>query len=120
MNNVQPIAPLPQPVWPEVNAATAKSSMSAPQVGASEVPVRDSVIASGKTDLPQYKSATDTVEAPHREMIREWASTQSDVRPDKVEEAKKWNVDPNYPALNVVNGIATLFVASELTNGRIS
>jgi len=120
MNNVQPIAPLPQPVWPEVNAATAKSNMSASQVGASEVPVRDSVIASGKTNLPQYKSATDTLEAPHREMVREWASTQADVRPELLEQGKKWNADPEYPALNVVNGIAALFVSSELNGGKIS
>jgi hypothetical protein len=120
MNNIQPIAPLPQPVWPEVNAATAKSNMSAPQVGANEIPVRDSVIATGKPDLPQHKSATDTVEAPHREMVREWAQGQTEVRPDLVQQGKEWNVDPSYPALDVLNGIATLFVASALTDGTIS
>lgn len=120
MNNVQPIAPLPQPVWPEVNAATAKGNMSAPQVGASEVSVRDSVIATGKPDLPQHKSATDTVETPRREMVREWANTQAEVRPELVQEGKKWNADPDYPALDVLNGIATLFVASALTDGTIS
>ncbi|MFZ4588659.1 MAG: hypothetical protein ACOYNG_06700 [Terrimicrobiaceae bacterium] len=120
MNNVQPIAPLPQPVWPEVNAATAKSTMSASQVGATEIPVRDSVIATGKPDLPQHKSATDTVEAPHREMVREWAQGQTEVRPDLVQKGKEWNVDPSYPALDVLNGIATLFVASALTDGTIS
>lgn len=120
MNNVQPIAPLPQPVWPELNTATAKSTMSSPQVGASEVPVRDSVIATGKSDLPQHKTATDTVEAPHREMVREWAQGQSEVRPEIIQKGKQWNIDPNYPALDVLNGIANLFVVSALNNGKIS
>jgi len=102
MNNIQPIAPQTAPVWPEVNAATAKSNMSAPQVGASEVPIRDSVIATG------------------REMVREWNSTQSDVRPNEVKKALDWNADPKYPDLNVLNGIATLFVNSALTDGTIS
>jgi hypothetical protein len=120
MNNIQPIAPQTAPVWPEVNAATAKSNMSAPQVGASEVPIRDSVIATGKTDLPQNKTISDTVEAPHREMVREWSSTQSDVRPSEVKKGLDWNADPKYPDLNVLNGIATLFVNSALTDGTIS
>jgi hypothetical protein len=120
MNNIQPIAPQTAPVWPEVNAATAKSNMSAPQVGASEVPIRDSVIATGKTDLLQKKTPSDTVEAPHREMVREWNSTQADVRPSEVKKGLDWNADPKYPDLNVLNGIATLFVHSALTDGTIS
>lgn len=120
MNNIQPIAPHAAPAWPEVNAATAKSNMTAPQVGASEVPIRDSVIATGKTDLPQKKTVSDTMEAPHREMVREWANTQSEVRPGEVQKGFDWNVDPDYPSLNVLNGIATLFVKSSLNDGTIS
>jgi hypothetical protein len=120
MNNIQPIAPHTAPVWPEVNAATAKSNMSAPQVGASEVPIRDSVIATGKTDLPQPKTLSDTLEAPHREMVRDWASTQVEVRPNELKKGIDWNVDPDYPPLNVLNGIATMFVDSALNDGTIS
>ena len=120
MNNVQPIAPTASPAWPEVNAATAKSNMSAPQVGASEVPVRASVIATGKTDLPYKKTMNDTLEAPHREKVRQWVGTQLEVRPGEVKKGIDWNADPNYPPLNVVNGIATLFVNSALTDGTIS
>ena len=120
MNNIQPIAPQTAPVWPEVNAATAKSNMSAPQVGASEVPIRSSVIATGKTDLPQHKTLSDTLEAPHREMVREWSSTQPEVRPSEVKKGLEWNSDPDYPQLDVLNGIATLFVNSALTDGTIS
>ena len=120
MNNIQPIAPQTSPVWPEVNAATAKSNMSAPQVGASEVPIRDSVIATGKTDLPPQKTLSDTLEAPHREMVREWASAQPEVRPGEVKKGIDWNVDPDYPPLNVLNGIATMFVNSTLNDGTIS
>jgi hypothetical protein len=120
MNNIQPIAPLTAPVWPEVNAATAKSNMSAPQVGASEVPIRDSVIATGKTDLPYQKTLSDTLEAPRREMVREWADSQTEVRSEQVQKGLDWNVDPDYPSLNVLNGIATLFVNSSLNDGTIS
>jgi hypothetical protein len=31
-----------------------------------------------------------------------------------------WNVDPDYPPLNVLNGIATMFVNSTLNDGTIS
>ena len=120
MNNIQPIAPQTAPVWPEVNAATAKSNMSAPQVGASDVPIRDSVIATGKTDLPQPKTLSDTLEAPHREMVRDWASTQAEVRPNELKKGLDWNADPSYPQLNVLNGIATMFVDSVLNDGTIS
>jgi hypothetical protein len=120
MNNVQPIAPNASPAWPEVNAVTAKSSMSAPQVGATEVPIRDSVIATGKSDLPQKKTLTDTVETPHREMVRDWMGAQLEVRPGEVKKGMDWNANPQYPPLNVVNGIATLFVTSALTDGTIS
>ncbi len=120
MNNIQPIAPPSSPVWPEVNAVTAKSTMSAPQVGASEVPIRESVISTGKTDLPLKKTLSDTLEAPHREMVREWTSTQQDARAGEVQKGLEWNSDPDYPQLNVLNGIATLFVNSALTVGTIS
>lgn len=120
MNNVQPIAPTASPAWPEVNAATAKSNMTAPQVGASEVPIRESVIATGKTDLPDKKTMNDTLEAPHREMVRQWVGSQLEVRPGEVKKGLDWNADPHYPPLNVVNGIATLFVNSALTDGTIS
>jgi hypothetical protein len=120
MNNVQPIAPTASPAWPEVNAVTAKSNMTAPQVGASEVPIRESVIATGKTDLPDKKTMNDTLEAPHREMVRQWVGSQLEVRPGEVKKGLDWNADPHYPPLNVVNGIATLFVNSALTDGTIS
>jgi hypothetical protein len=94
--------------------------MSAPQVGASEVPIRESVISTGKTDLPPKKTLSDTLEAPHREMVREWTSTQQDARPQEVQKGLEWNSDPDYPQLNVLNGIATLFVNSALTDGTIS
>ena len=45
MNNIHPVVPQTAPHWPEVNASTAKSNMSTPQVGAAEVPIKDSVIA---------------------------------------------------------------------------
>jgi len=87
MNNVQTILPQTSPVWPEVNAATAKSNMSVPQVGANEIPIRDSVIAPGKVDLANKQSSTDTLEAPHREMVREWQNSQTEVRPGQVTKA---------------------------------
>jgi hypothetical protein len=120
MNNIQPIAPPTAPVWPEVNAVTVKNSMAAPQVGAAEVPIRDSVIATGKTDLPQHKTLSDTVEAPYREMVREWVGAQLEVRPGVVKKGLEWNSDPSYPSLNALNGIATLFVTSALNDGTIS
>jgi hypothetical protein len=120
MNNIQPIAPHTAPVWPELNATTAKSNMSAPQVGASEVPIRDSVIATGKTDLPQQKTLSDSLEAPHREMVRDWVGGQLEVRPNEVKKGIDWNVDPEYPPLNVLNGIATMFVDSVMTDSKIS
>lgn len=116
MNNVHPILPQTSPVWPEINGATAKSNMSSPQVGASEVPIRDSVIASGKSELPEKKSVTDSLEAPHREMVREWQNSQIEVRPGQVKKAIDWNVDPSYPSLNVLNGIATMLVGSVLND----
>jgi hypothetical protein len=100
MNNVHPILPQTSPVWPEVNAATAKNNMSSPQVGASEVPIRDSVIATGKAELSDKKSATDSLE----------------VRPGQVTKAIDWNLDPSYPSLNVLNGIATMLVGSVLND----
>ena len=106
MNNVQPIAHQTSPVWPEVNAATAKSNMSAPQVGATEIPIRDSVIATGKAELPSKK----TMEA----------GSQLEVRSSEVEKAIAWNSDPEYPKLNVLNGIATMFVKSAFNDGTIS
>lgn len=120
MNNIQPIAPPSAPAWPEVNAVSAKSNMSAPQVGAAEVPIRDSVIATGKTDLPQYKTMSDTVQAPHREMVREWVGSQLESRPGEVKNGRDWNADPKYPSLDALNGIATLFVKSAFTDGTIS
>jgi hypothetical protein len=116
MNNVQPILPQTSPVWPEVNAATAKNNMSSPQVGASEAPIRDSVIATGKAELSDKKSATDSLEAPHREMVREWQNSQIEVRPGQVTKAIDWNLDPSYPSLNVLNGIATMLVGSVLND----
>ncbi len=116
MHNLQPIAPTTSLVWPEVNATTAKSSMSAPQVGASEVPVRDSVISAGKTNLPSKPPATDTVETPHRKLVREWQGASLEVRPDQVKKGIEWNTDPAYPPLNVVNGIASMFVSSFINN----
>ena len=116
MNNVQPIPPQTSPVWPEINAATAKNNMSSPQVGASEVPIRDSVIAGSKVELPDKKSVTDTLEAPHREMVREWQNSQTEVRPGQVTKAINWNLDPSYPSLNVLNGIATMLVGSVLND----
>ena len=120
MNNIQPIAPHTAPTWPEVNATTAKNNMSAPQVGASEVPVRDSVIASGKTDAPPKKLLSDTLEAPNREKIREWIGGHLEVRPGELKKGLDWNVNPDYPPLNVLNGIATMFVNSALNDGTIS
>jgi hypothetical protein len=116
MNNMQTILPQTSPVWPEVNAATAKSNMSVPQVGANEIPIRDSVIASGKVELVNKKSATDTLEAPHREMVREWQNSQTEVRPGQVIKAIEWNLDPTYPSLNVLNGIASMLVGSVLND----
>ena len=116
MNNVHPIVPQAAPVWPEVNAATAKNNMSTPQVGATEVPIKDSVIATGKTELPEKKTAPDTLEAPHREMVREWQNSQIEVRPGQVTKAIDWNLDPTYPSLNVLNGIATMLVGSVLND----
>ena len=116
MNNMHPILPQTSPVWPEVNAATAKNNMSSPQVGASEVPLRDSVIATGKVELSEEKSATDSLEAPHREMVREWQNSQTEVRPGQVTKAIDWNLDPSYPSLNVLNGIATMLVGSVLND----
>ena len=116
MNNMHPILPQTSPVWPEVNAATAKSNMSSPQVGASEAPIRDSVIATGKAELSDKKSATDSLEAPHREMVREWQNSQIEVRPGQVTKAIDWNLDPSYPSLNVLNGIATMLVGSVLND----
>ncbi|MEI8294229.1 MAG: hypothetical protein WCG66_09605 [bacterium] len=116
MNNIQPILPQTSPVWPEVNASTAKTNMSAPQVGASELPIRDSVIAAGKTDLPEHKSLADSLEAPHREMVRQWQNTQIEVRPGEVKKAIEWNLDPSYPRLNVLNGIASMLVGSVLSD----
>jgi hypothetical protein len=116
MNNLQPIAPPTSPVWPEVNATTAKSSMSTPQVGASEVPVRDSVISAGKTDHPAKQPVTDTVETPYRKMVREWQGASLEVRNDEVKKGMEWYADPSYPSLNVVNGIATMLVGSFLNN----
>jgi len=116
MHNLQPIAPTTSLVWPEVNATTAKSSMSAPQVGASEVPVRDSVISAGKTNLPSKPPATDTVETPHRKLVREWQGAALEVRPGQVKQGMEWYADPSYPSLNVVNGIASMMVGSFLNN----
>jgi len=116
MNNLQPIAPMTSPVWPEVNATTAKSNMSTPQVGASEVPIRDSVISAGKTDLPSKSPVTDTMEAPYRKMIREWQGTSLEVRPGQVKKGMEWYSDPSYPPLNVVNGIASMMVGSFINN----
>jgi hypothetical protein len=116
MNNLQPITPMTSPVWPEVNATTAKSSMSTPQVGASEVPIRDSVISAGKTELPSKPPVTDTVDAPYRKMVREWQGTSLEVRPGQVKQGTEWYADPSYPPLNVVNGIASMMVGSFLNN----
>ena len=116
MNNVQPIVPQIAPVWPEVNAATAKSNMSTPQVGAAEVPIRDSVIATGKAELPEKKTVTDTLEANHRELVREWQNSHTEVRPGQVSKGIDWNLDPAYPSLNVLNGIATMLVGSVLND----
>ena len=116
MNNMHPILPQTSPVWPEINAATAKNNMSSPQVGASEVPVRDSVIATGKAELLNKKSVTDSLEAPHREMVREWQNSQTEVRPGQVTKAINWNLDPTYPSLNVLNGIASMLVGSVLND----
>ena len=116
MNNIHPIATPTSPVWPEVNATTAKNSMSTQQVGASEVPIRDSVVSVGKTDLPAKSPVTDTVETPHRKMVREWQGSELEVRPGEVKKGLEWNADPSYPPLNVVNGIATMLVGSFLNN----
>ena len=116
MNNMQPILPQTSPLWPEVNTATAKSNMSAPQVGAAELPIRDSVIATGKTEFLNKKSVTDTLEAPHREMVREWQNSQTEVRTGHVTKAIDWNLDPTYPSLNVLNGIASMLVGSVLND----
>jgi len=116
MNNIQIILPQNSPVWPDVNAATAKSNMSVPQVGANEIPIRDSVIAVNKVDLVNKKSGIDTLEAPHREMIREWQNSQTEVRPGQVTKAIEWNLDPSYPSLNVLNGIASMLVGSVLND----
>jgi hypothetical protein len=116
MNNTTPIPPQTSPVWPEINASTAKANMSTPQVGATEVPIKDSVIATGKTELPEKKTATDTLEAPHREMVREWQNSQIEVRPGQVTKAIDWNLDPTYPSLNVLNGIASMLVGSVLND----
>ncbi len=96
--------------------ATAKSNMSVPQVGASEIPIRDSVIAPGKVELANKKSVTDTLEAPHRDMVREWQNSQTEVRPGQVTKALDWNLDPTYPSLNVLNGIAAMLVGSVLND----
>ena len=116
MNNIHPVVPQTAPHWPEVNAATAKSNMSTPQVGAAELPIKDSVIATGKTELPDKKSATDTLEAPHREMVREWQNSHTSVRPGHVAKGIDWNLDPTYPSLNVLNGIASMLVGSVLND----
>ena len=116
MNNMHPILPQTSPGWPELNAATAKNNMSSPQIAASEVPVRDSVIATGKVELPDKKSVTDTLEAPHREMVREWQNSQTEVRPGQVTKAINSNLDPTYPSLNVLNGIASMLVGSVLND----
>jgi hypothetical protein len=94
--------------------------MSAPQVGATEVPIRESVIATSKSDLPQQKTLSDTLEAPHRDLVRDWVGAQLEVRPGEVKKGLEWNANPQYPPLNVLNGIATLFVNSALTDGTIS
>ena len=116
MNNVHPIVPQAAPVWPEVNVATAKNNMSTPQVGAAEVPLRDSVIATGKAELPEKKTVTDTLEANHRELVREWQNSHTEVRPGQVSKGIDWNLDPAYPSLNVLNGIATMLVGSVLND----
>jgi hypothetical protein len=116
MNNIHPIAPPTSPVWPEVNATTAKSSMSTQQIGASEVPIRDSVVSVGKTDQPAKPPVTDTVATPHRKMVREWQGASLEVRPDQVKKGLEWNADPAYPPLNVVNGIASMLVGSFINN----
>lgn len=120
MNNIQPIAPPTAPVWPEVNSVTVKSNMSAPQVGAADIPIRDSVIATGKTDLPQHKTLSDSLESPRRDMVRQWVGSQLEIRPGEVKKGMEWNTDPKYPSLDSLNGIATLFVKSAFNDGTIS
>lgn len=93
--------------------------MSSPQVGATEIPVKDSVIAAGKTELPQQKTLNDTMQAPHRDMVRDWVGAQLEIRPGEVKKGLDWNVNPGYPPLNVVNGIATMFVNSVMNEGKI-
>jgi hypothetical protein len=116
MSNIPHVVPQNPPAWPEVNAATAKNNMSAPQVGAADLPIRDSVIATGKVELPDKKTATDTLEAPHREMVREWQNSHTEVRPGMVSKGIDWNLDPSYPSLNVLNGIASMLVGSVLND----
>lgn len=116
MNNIHPVVPQTAPHWPEVNASTAKANMSTPQIGAAELPIKDSVIATGKAELPDKKTATDTLDAPHREMIREWQNSQTSVRPGHVAKGIDWNLDPEYPSLNVLNGIASMLVGSVLND----
>jgi hypothetical protein len=116
MNNVQPIASTTSPVWPEVNSITAKNTMSAAQVGASEVPIRNSVVSVGKSEFPAKSPVTDTVETPHRKLVREWQGASLEVRPNQVKNGLEWNADPTYPPLNVVNGIASMLVGAFINN----
>ena len=120
MNNIQPVPPTPTPVWPELNGLTAKNTMSTAQVGASDIPLRDSVLATGKTELPDQKNITDTLETPHRAMLREWQNSHTEVRPGMVSKGIDWNVNPSYPNLDVLNGIATMLVGSVLNDSGSS
>jgi hypothetical protein len=115
MNNVQPIAPNSTLARPEAQAAQLKTGMSAPQVGASEIRLTDSVVAPEKSNR-----ATDSLQATHREMVREWVGSQLEIRPGEVKKGLDWNSDPEYPSLNVLNGIATMFVNSAFIDGKIS
>lgn len=120
MNNIQHINLATTPAWSEVNAATAKNTMSAPQVGASDIPIRDSVLATGKTQLPDQKNVTDTLQTPHRAMLREWQNSHTEVRPGMVTKGFDWNLNPAYPSLDVLNGIATMLVGSVLNDSGSS
>ncbi len=64
---------------------------------------------------------THSVQAPKTDSLRETAiAEQKAVRPDMLEKGSAFLSDPNYPPLDAVNGVASIFIDDFFLNIKAS
>jgi len=68
------------------------------------------------TKLPQgtQQTGSETLSTTNLEKLRSTIQSEPEIRGEQVQKALTWLSDPNYPPLNVLNAVASIFVSDAI------